>query len=241
MQLPHGQLLTVAGTGHDVLDSDITGCAARALKRFAGGQQIGTPCAGRDNAVGVLARPPKSIAAYRRAPGVAGDRGRVLFAALDTVVDAQVSALQTLYAGYSHVQGGGLRGGRFSASPDGAHLRLHRYELVPGLRLSGVLRAADQADAGTVTVDGPGHLDGALRISAKGVVTGRLGGRAVRYAPRTYGASATRRSGRVPTAVRLPAGRLRSASRRCALSVRVAESAPSGPTPPRSPLAGARS
>ena len=100
-QLPHGQLLTVAGTGHDVLDSDITGCAARALKRFADGQQIGTPCAGRDNAVGVLARPSRSIAAYRRAPGVAGDRGRVLFAALDTVVDAQISALQTLFAGYS--------------------------------------------------------------------------------------------------------------------------------------------
>ena len=141
--LPHGQLLTVAGTGHDVLDSDITGCAARALERFADGRQIGTPCAHRDNAVGVLARPAKSIAAYRRAPGVAGDRGRLLFAALDTIADAQISALQTLYAGYTHLQGGGLRGGRFSASPDGAHLRLHRYELVPGLRVSGTLRASD--------------------------------------------------------------------------------------------------
>ncbi|MES1171198.1 MAG: alpha/beta fold hydrolase [Actinomycetota bacterium] len=198
VQLPHGQLLTVAGTGHDVLDSDITGCAARALKRFASGQQIGTPCAGRDNAVGVLARPPMSIAAYRRAPGVAGDRGRVLFAALDTVVDAQVSALQTLYAGYSHLQGGGLRGGRFAASSDGTHLRLHRYELVPGLRLSGVLRMSDRTDAGTVTVDGPGRLDGTLRMRAKGVVTGRLGGRAVRYAPRTQSAATSRWAGRAP-------------------------------------------
>jgi pimeloyl-ACP methyl ester carboxylesterase len=189
-QLPHGQLLTVAGTGHDVLDSDITGCAARALKRFAEGLQIGRPCAGRDNAVGVLARPAKSIATYRRAPGIAGDRGRVLFAALDTIVDAQVSALQALYAGYSHLQGGGLRGGRFSASSDIERLRLHRYELVPGLRVSGVLRASGSEDAGTVTVDGPGRLGGTLRISAKGVVTGRLGGRAVRYTPRTHGAAA---------------------------------------------------
>jgi hypothetical protein len=203
-QLPHGQLLTVAGTGHDVLDSDITGCAARALKRFTDGRQIGTPCAGRDNAVGVLARPATSIAAYRRAPGVVGDRGRVLFAALDTIVDAQVSALQTLYAGYSRLQGGGLRGGRFSASSDGARLRLHRYELIPGLRVSGVLRASDSADAGAVSVDGSGRLDGRLRIGAKGVVTGRLGGRAVRYAPRTYGGAAARRAGRVPAAVRLP-------------------------------------
>jgi pimeloyl-ACP methyl ester carboxylesterase len=203
-QLPHGQLLTVAGTGHDVLDSDITGCVARALKRFAASKKIGTPCAGRDNAVGVLARPPKSIAAYRRAPGVAGDRGRVLFAALDTVVDAQVSVLQTLYAGYSHLQGGGLRGGRFSASPNGARVRLHRYELVAGLRVSGTLRASGSEDAGTLTVDGPGRLDGTLRISAKGVVTGRLGGRAVRYVPRTHGTAAARGSGRVPSAVRLP-------------------------------------
>jgi pimeloyl-ACP methyl ester carboxylesterase len=203
-QLPHGQMLTVAGTGHDVLDSDITGCVARALRRFAAGRQIGTPCAGRDNAVGVLARPATSIAAYRRAPGVAGDRGRVLFAALDTVIDAQVSALQALYAGYSRIQGGGLRGGRFSASSDSAGLRLHRYELVAGLRVSGVVRAVGSEDAGLVTVDGPGRLDGTLRIGAKGVVTGRLGGRAVRYAPRTYGAAAVRGSGRVPAAVRIP-------------------------------------
>jgi pimeloyl-ACP methyl ester carboxylesterase len=201
-QLPHGQLLTVAGTGHDVLDSDITGCAARALKRFAEGRRIGTPCAHRDNAVGVLARPATSFAAYRRAPGVAGDRGRLLFAVLDTIGDAQISALQALYAGYSHLQGGGLRGGRFSASSDVAHLRLHRYELVAGLRVSGTLHASDSEDAGTVTVDGPGRLDGTLRISAQGVVTGRLGGRAVRYAPRTHGAEAARGSGRVPAAAR---------------------------------------
>jgi pimeloyl-ACP methyl ester carboxylesterase len=203
-QLPHGQLLTVAGTGHDVLDSDITGCATRALKRFADGRQIGTPCAGQDNAVGVLPRPATSIAAYRRAPGVAGDRGRLLFAALDTIVDAQVSTLQTLYAGYSHLQGGGLRGGRFSASSDGARLRLHRYALIPGLRVSGTLRASDSKDAGTVIVDGPGGLDGTLRIGAKGVVTGNLGGRPVRYAPRTHSAATARGSGRFPAVVRLP-------------------------------------
>ena len=147
MQLPHGQLLTVAGTGHDVLDSDITGCAARALKRFAGGQQIGTPCAGRDNAVGVLARPPSD----RRLPsrtGVAGDRGRVLFAALDTS-----SMRRSPRCRRSRRL---LPRPREEACAVGASrprrtctLRLHRYELVPGLRMSGVLRASDSADAGT--------------------------------------------------------------------------------------------
>jgi hypothetical protein len=202
--LPHGQLLTVAGTGHDVLDSDITGCAARALKRFADGQPIGTPCAGRDNAVTVLARPAKSIAAYRRPASVKGDRGRLLFATLDTVLDAQVSALQTLYAGYTRIQGGGLRAGRFAASGDGSRMRLHGYELVPGVAVSGRFEAGGTGDAGRVTVDGPGHLDGALRISSKGVVTGTLGGRRVRYAPKSA-ASAAVGHGRVPARVRVPA------------------------------------
>jgi pimeloyl-ACP methyl ester carboxylesterase len=209
--LPHGQLLSVGGTGHDVLDSDITGCAARALRRFADGRAIGTPCRGRSNAVAVLPRPARSVSAYRRAPGVAGERGRLLFATLDTIVDAQISALQTLYAGFTKVQGGGLRGGRFSASSDGTRLRLRRYELVPGLRITGALRASETADAGTVTVDGPGRLDGTLRISAKGVVTGTLGGRRVRYAPRrgsvTGGAGAAAGgagAGRAPVAMALP-------------------------------------
>jgi pimeloyl-ACP methyl ester carboxylesterase len=200
--LPHGQLLTVTGTGHDVLDSDITGCSARALKRFADGQKIGSPCQGKDNAVGVLARPAKTIDAYRRAPGVAGDRGRLLFATLDTIVDAQVSALQTLFAGYTRIQGGGLRGGRFSASDDGARLRLHGYELVPGLAVSGALKASENGDAGTVTVDGPGSLDGRLRIGRGGVVSGTLGGRHVRYAPGSGGTASG--TGRVPSRVRLP-------------------------------------
>ncbi|HEY6760480.1 MAG TPA: alpha/beta fold hydrolase [Baekduia sp.] len=210
--LPQGQLVTVAGTGHDVLDSDITGCAALALKRFADGQRIGTPCAGQDNAVTVFSRPALSIDDYRRPASVKGDRGRLLFATLDTILDAQVSALQTLYAGYSQIAGGGLRAGRFAASGDGSRLRLHHYSLVPGVRVSGTLRAAAGSgdDAGVVTVDGPGSLDGTLRISAKGVTTGTLGGRRVRYAPGSSGSAAGAAAvasvgrGRVPEQVALP-------------------------------------
>jgi pimeloyl-ACP methyl ester carboxylesterase len=203
--LPHAQLLTVTGTGHDVLDSDITGCAALALRRFADGIAVGDPCRGRTNAVTVLPRPARALSAYRRAPGVKGDRGRVLFAALDTIVDAQISALQTLYAGFRLIQGGGLRGGRFTASSNGDRLRLHRYELVPGLRVTGALKASTTEDIGSVAVDGPGRLDGRLRISAEGVVTGRLGGRAVRYDPSRARASNGASAGRAPVAVALPA------------------------------------
>jgi pimeloyl-ACP methyl ester carboxylesterase len=209
--LPHSQLLTVTGTGHDVLDSDITGCAARALKRFADGQQVGTACKGKDNAVTVLARPAESITAYRRAPGVAGARGRLLFAALDTIADAQVSVLQTIYAGFATIEGGGLRGGYYTAAKNGSRLRLHRYRLVPGVAVSGTLSALSTPDAGTVVVDGPGHLDGRLRVNAKGTITGTLGGRAVRYVPPRVRAKAAVRSGagRVPATVHWRAELLR--------------------------------
>jgi pimeloyl-ACP methyl ester carboxylesterase len=203
--LPHGQLLQVAGTGHDVLDSDITGCAAEALQRWADGKQIGTPCAGKDNAVSVLARPARSLQDYRRPKSVAGDRGRLLYATLDTVVDAQVSALQTLYAGYARLQGGGLRAGRWTASSDGGRLRMHGYSLVPGIRVSGSLSANAYGDAGTVTVDGPGRLDGTLTITSKGAVRGTLGGRRVEYSPKDGSASAASAGrGRLPQRVRIP-------------------------------------
>jgi pimeloyl-ACP methyl ester carboxylesterase len=203
--LPHGQLLTVAGTGHDVLDSDITGCAAKALSLWADGRSIGNPCRGRDNAVSVLSRPARGLSDYRRAPGVAGERGRELFAVLDTVLDGQISALQTIFAGFTTVQGGGLRGGWFSAAGDGGDLTLHHYQLVPGLRVSGQLRTSVATAAGTVTVDGPGRLDGRLTISPKGVVSGTLGGRRVRYRPSSASrASAAVGAGRVPDRVALP-------------------------------------
>jgi pimeloyl-ACP methyl ester carboxylesterase len=181
--MPHAQLLTVAGTGHDVLDSDITGCAARALRRWADGRAVGDPCAGRTNAVTVQARPPLKLSAYRSAPGVGGTRGRVLFAALDTVVDGQLSALETLYAGFTRLQGGGLRAGSFTASNNAVRLRLHGYSLLPGLRVSGVISATGDRAHGAIAVDGPDRYDGRLRLHSDGKVSGRLGGRRVRYVP----------------------------------------------------------
>ncbi|HET6506207.1 MAG TPA: alpha/beta hydrolase [Baekduia sp.] len=211
--LPRAQLLTVAGTGHDVLDSDTTGCAAKALGRWADGQAIGDPCQGRDNAVTVLSRPAGSLSDYRRAPGVAGERGRELFAVLDTLADAQVSALQTIFAGFTKVEGGGLRGGWFGAAADGVSLRLHRYQLVPGLRVTGSVRTSPAGGAvGAVVVDGPGRLDGRLTISAKGVVSGTLGGERVRYRPSRGSAASSGARGRVPARVAPPTrARLRRA------------------------------
>ncbi|QEC49472.1 alpha/beta fold hydrolase [Baekduia soli] len=213
--LPRAQLLTVAGTGHDVLDSDVTGCAARALRRFADGASIGTPCAGLSNAVAVLPRPARALGEYRSAPGVGGRRGRVLFAALDTVTDGQVGALQALYAGYRRLEGGGLRGGWYAASSSAVRLTLHADQLVPGVRVSGTVSAAGDRTQGVLRVDAAGTgADGLLRIGSRGVVTGTLGGRAVRYDPSTDPGTTARAGGRGPMRVALPA--LRPAARRAA-------------------------
>jgi pimeloyl-ACP methyl ester carboxylesterase len=177
--LPRAQVVTVPGTGHDELDSDITGCADRALARFAAGRAVGHPCAGLTNEVPPFPRAPASLRDYRSAPGVGGRRGRIVFAVLDSAVDARVAVLQTLFAGFSGpARGGGLRGGRFAGGSGGA-IVLHRYEYVPGVRLTGTLHTRAGQATGTVRVTVPGRDDGTLTLLADGQATGVLGGRAV--------------------------------------------------------------
>jgi pimeloyl-ACP methyl ester carboxylesterase len=213
--LPRAELVGVAGTGHDVLDSDITGCAATALRRFARRRPVGTPCAGRTNIVEPFPTPPRRLRDFRPAPGVRGDRGRIVFGVLDTVVDARVTALQTLYAGFDPVRGGGLRGGTFSASIDEGRFDLRRYQYLDGLRVTGRLLAEGENDVrGRVRVDGPGRLDGWLRLDRRGGVRGRIGGRAVRYRP---GASASAAAaGARPRLAGRPLPSLRAAAARLA-------------------------
>jgi pimeloyl-ACP methyl ester carboxylesterase len=192
-ELPHATLVALKGSGHDALDSDITGCTAQALARFIDDVAVGHPCLGRDNGVRPTPLPPRSLRDFRSAPGVGGTRGRALFAVLDTLTDARLSALQALFAGLQ-VSGGGLRGGSFSgqASFDG-RLRLHGYAFVPGLRVSGSLSTTEGVISGTVRVAGTVH--GTLRVSRRGTVTGVLGGRRVRLRPARRAAAATLRDG----------------------------------------------
>jgi hypothetical protein len=137
--------------------------------------------------------PPRSLRDFRSAPGVGGTRGRAVFAVLDTLTDARLSALQALFAGLQ-VSGGGLRGGSFSgqASFDG-RLRLHGYAFVPGLRVTGSLSTSEGVISGTVRVSGA--VNGTLKVSRRGTVTGVLGGRRVRFRPTRRAAAATLRDG----------------------------------------------
>jgi pimeloyl-ACP methyl ester carboxylesterase len=192
-ELPHATIVALKGSGHDALDSDITGCTAQALARFIDDVAVGHPCLGQDNGVHPTPLPPRSLRDFRSAPGVGGTRGRAVFAVLDTLTDARLSALQALFAGLQ-VSGGGLRGGSFSgqASFDG-RLRLRGYAFVPGLRVTGSLSTSEGVISGTVRVGGAAN--GTLKVSRRGTVTGVLGGRRVRFRPTRRAAAATLRDG----------------------------------------------
>jgi pimeloyl-ACP methyl ester carboxylesterase len=181
-ELPHATLVPVHGTGHDTLDSDVTGCTARALALFVRDLAVGTPCKGHSNEIRPLPLPPRSLLDFRSAPGVGGERGRVLFAALDTAEDARLSALQALFAGLQ-VRGGGLHGGWFTGGDaiEGT-IRVHRYSYLAGVRITGTLRASGRELRGRLSVLSR-RMSGTLRLDGHGGAAGRLGGRAVRYRP----------------------------------------------------------
>ena len=182
LQLPQATLVALHGSGHDTIDSDITGCTAVALRRFIDDRIVGRPCAGQDNSVTPLPLPPTALRDFRTAPGVGGRRGRTVFAVLNTADDARLTALQALFAGEAP-HGGGLRGGSYAASSslDGT-VRLDRYAFVPGVTVTGRLDTSAINVTGRVTVGG--RIRGHLRLTSRGGATGVLGGRKVAFRPR---------------------------------------------------------
>ncbi len=113
--MPRAQLVTVPGNGHDEVDSDGTGCVAKALTRFTARKPVGQPCKGTSNLVLPIPRAPRTLSDVTAPSSVPGDRGRTLLAALHSVEDARFSALEAVYGGFSP-RGGGLRGGSFDAT-----------------------------------------------------------------------------------------------------------------------------
>lgn len=183
-QLPHAQVVTIAGTGHDELDSDATGCARRALARFVDGKKVGDPCAGKTNALPLAPIAPTTLAKVPPA-GLAGDRGRVLGAALMTIRDVRTSINEALYAGFANLDGGGLRGGRYfvdAASDGGAVIDMKDVAYVPGVRLTGLIHSLAGRLDGVVELTGPHRLRGSLRFSRRRGAVGRIGGARVRLA-----------------------------------------------------------
>jgi len=204
-ELPHARIVTVPGTGHDELDSDLTGCTAKALKRFVDGEAVGDPCRGKTNGVDPYPIAPRALGGFRVAPGTHGARGRVVSAAIVSAIDARVAVLQDLYAGFAHLRGGGLRGGSYELrGADRLVLRGYRY--LRSVRVSGSLRLGAGNVVGRMRVNGPGRLDGTLVLDRHGRAHGRIGGRGVSTgrAPRGEAATALALGGaRFPSAGRL--------------------------------------
>jgi pimeloyl-ACP methyl ester carboxylesterase len=203
-ELPHARVVTVPGTGHDELDSDVTGCVALALKRFVDREHVGDPCKGQTNAVDPYPIAPGRLASFRAARGTRGDRGRVVSATLVSAIDARVAVLQDLFAGFERLRGGGLRGGSY-ALRGSDRLVLRRYRYVRAVAVTGTVRLVPGGARGRVRVDGPGPLDGSLLLDGHGGARGTIDGRHVRARDirRSATAAALRTRARFPSAARL--------------------------------------
>jgi len=160
---------------------------------------LGHPFNGCASGVVPLPAPPRTLDAFRSAPGVGGVRGRALFGTLDTVNDAIITAIELETEGLAP-RGGGLRGGSFRLFNDDANIRLRRYAYVPGLRVTGTLRATDSDILGRLTVTGPRGTSGFVQLTRGGGANGRLGGRPFRYRPGSRASAASATTGRVGVA-----------------------------------------
>lgn len=200
--LPRSELVTVPGNGHDQVDSDGTGCVAKALERFTARRPVGQPCKGTSNLLPPIARAPRALAEIRAPAAVPGDRGRTLLAALRSVEDARFTGLEAVYSGWQP-RGGGLRGGSFAATDAFAGtLTLRDYSYVPGVRVSGRLTVDGPRVRGRITVRG--RVSGSLVLRSTRAASGTLGGRPVAYAAGS-GARAARAGADAGAFPRIPA------------------------------------
>jgi hypothetical protein len=178
--IPDSQLLVVPFTGHSVVGSDLSGCAARAMSAFFSGAAV-QPCPATRNDFAPTPVPPRSLSQVRAPTRLGGKPGRTLAAVLDTVVDltrqvvgATIELNAQLPAGSSF---GGLRGGY--ARLTSTALVLRSYAFVPGVALTGTLPVhRGTLGPGTLRVSGREAAGGSVLISTGGRrMIGTLGGR----------------------------------------------------------------
>ena len=191
-EMPRAQFVTVPGTGHDELDSDLSGCVDRALRRFFANRRVGDPCKGHSNQVPPQAKAPKRLARLTPAPGTAGTRGKVLRAAVGALNSARETSWQLGDAGFAARAAGGLRGGRWHLAGETTFV-LSRVEWAPGVRITGRVQSVLGRYRGTLRVSAPQGMGGTLRLDRRRGVNGTLGGKRVHLAER-YVRGAVQRS-----------------------------------------------
>jgi pimeloyl-ACP methyl ester carboxylesterase len=147
----NAQLLRVPDVGHSTVSEDRTGCARNAMIEFLATGHAPASCPGSKEAQ-ALPLPPSSLSQVHTAASGPREANRVAAAAAMTLEDL---------FGQTGFAGGGLRGGSWTQQRHG--LKLHSMVDVPGVALSGIIRAKASPT-------------GALRITAHLTVRGRLAG-----------------------------------------------------------------
>lgn len=180
--IPAAQLLVAPFTGHSVLGSDLSGCAAHAIAAFFANSPV-QPCTDLLDRFAPTPLAPRRLA-YIQAPAtLPGRAGETLVAVLDTLIDlnrqvigATLQASQELPDGSSF---GGLRGGYARLSSTSVTLR--RFAFVPGVELSGTFPVRNgELQPATIHVSGGEAAGGTIRIgSAFRRASGTLGGHRV--------------------------------------------------------------
>lgn len=178
--IPDAQLLVVPFTGHSVIGSDFSGCAAQAVAAFFSGAPV-QPCTSSIDMFAPTPLTPTRLAYVHSAPGLSGRAGLTLTAVLDTIVDlnrqvvgATLQADSKLPSGSSF---GGLRGGYARLTSSTAILR--DFSFVSGVRLSGTFQIKNsELQPATIRISGISAAPGTIRLgSATKQVVGTLGGR----------------------------------------------------------------
>ncbi len=176
--IPDAQLLTVPYTGHSVLGSDFSGCAASAVAAFFASTPV-QPCTHGANIFAPTPVAPRRLAYLHAPPGLRGKPGRTLTAVLDAIVDldrqvvaATLQAEQELPSGSSF---GGLRGGYARITSTSATLK--NFSFVRGVGLSGTFPVRNhELQPATIRISGASAARGSVRLSTDKRVTGTLGG-----------------------------------------------------------------
>ncbi len=177
--IPDAQLLTVPYTGHSVLGSDFSGCAAAAVAAFFANTAV-QPCAPGSNPFAPTPVAPRKLAYVRSPQGLSGKPGRTLTAVLDAIVDldrqvvaATLQAESELPSGASF---GGLRGGFAKITSTAAVM--HDFSFVSGVALSGAFPIRNhELQPATIRISGASAAGGFVRLAADKRVTGTLGGK----------------------------------------------------------------
>jgi pimeloyl-ACP methyl ester carboxylesterase len=166
-QFPRARVHPIPDVGHSVLTHDLSGCAVATLRAFLSGRPLAPACRERARQSDIALPYFDALRDVPRARGRLSERVERTATAVDL----------TLRDALRWAPSRGVRGGRARAGDE--TLVLSRYELVPGVRVSGTYSLRRR---GRLRVTGSGAT-GTLIVRPSGRMSGVLDGEIVRYRP----------------------------------------------------------